>query len=224
MGVTIFRMESEMMRKIDLANWPRRQHFEVYRQFDYPHFNLTFSVEVTRFYAWVKSRQDSLNIAIAYLLSRVANEMPAFRLRIRGGDVIEHSVVHPSFTVLLENELFSFCTVEYRQDYENFHLAGRRRVDEVRSNPTLKDEPGQDDLLFMTSIPWIHFTSIMHPIHMHPVDSVPRIAWGRIIEQANEMKMPLSVQAHHALMDGLHVGRYAERGQHLFNNPEALID
>jgi chloramphenicol O-acetyltransferase type A len=211
------------MRTIDLENWPRRQHFEVYSQFDFPHFNLTFPVEVTQFHAWVKARHDSLNIAATYLLSRAANEMPAFRLRIHGEQVVEHTVVHPSFTVLLESELFSFCTVEYRQDYESYHLASSKRIDEVRSEPTIEDQPGQDDLLFMTSIPWVHFTSVMHPIHMHPVDSVPRIAWGRIVGRENTLRMPLSVQVHHGLMDGLHVGRYAERVQHLFNNPEELL-
>jgi chloramphenicol O-acetyltransferase type A len=211
------------MRKVDLETWPRKDHFEVYRQFDFPQFNLTFPVEVTDFYAWVKGRRDSLTVATAYLLSRVANEVFPFRLRIRGDEVVEHEVVHPSFTILLENELFSFCTVEYSPDYAIFHTAGKKRIAEVRSNPTLEDEPGQDDLLFMTSLPWVHFTSMMHPIHMHPVDSVPRIAWGRIDERRDQRIMPLSVQVHHGLMDGLHVGKYAERAQHLFRNPTELL-
>ncbi len=211
------------MRKIDLESWPRRKHFEVYRQFDFPHFNLTFPVTVTNFRKWVRARGNSLSLATTYLLARVANETPPFRLRIRGEEVIEHEIVHPSFTVLLENELFSFCTVEYRADYDAFIAASKRRIQEVRAHPTLEDEPGQDDLLFMTSLPWFHFTSIMHPIHMHPVDSVPRIAWGRIDAEADRFEMPLSVQVHHALMDGLHVGRYAERAQQLFNNPQDLL-
>ncbi len=211
------------MRKIDLETWSRREHFEIYKQFDYPHFNLTFPVEVTEFYAWVKARRDSLTVAITYLLSRVANELSHFRLRIRDDAVVEHAVVHPSFTILLENELFSFCTVEYSPDYAAFHTAGKRRIDEVRENPSLEDEPGQDDLLYMTSLPWVHFTSMMHPIHMHPVDSVPRIAWGRIDEHGNQLIMPLSVQVHHGLMDGLHAGKYAERAQHLFKNPAELL-
>jgi chloramphenicol O-acetyltransferase type A len=211
------------MRKIDLENWPRREHFEVYHRFDYPHFNLTFPVNVTHFHPWVKQRGDSLTIATSYLLSKVANELPAFRLRIRGDNIVEHEAVHPSFTLLLDNDLFSFCTVEFEQSYKNFHDEAKRRIDETRNNPTLEDEPGQDNLLFMTSIPWIHFTSMMHPIHMHPVDSIPRIAWGRIQESSDQLLMPLSVQVHHALMDGLHVGKFAERAQHLLDHPGELI-
>lgn len=211
------------MRKIDLGTWPRRKHFEVYRQFDYPHFNLTFAVTVTNFRSWVREQDSSLTLATTYLLARAANEFAPFRLRIRGEEVVEHEFVHPSFTVLLENELFSFCTVKYEAVFKAFIAAGETRIEQVRAQPTLEDEPGQDDLLFMTSLPWVHFTSMMHPIHMHPVDSIPRIAWGRIDRRDDQLVMPLSVQVHHALMDGLHVGRYAERVQDLLKNPHELL-
>lgn len=211
------------MRKIDLESWPRREHFEVYRKFDFPHFNLTFPVTVTHFRSWVKARGSSLSLATTYLLARVANELSPFRLRIRGEEVVEHETVHPSFTVLLENELFSFCTVKYRVDFEAFIAIAETRIEQVRTDPILEDEPGQDDLLFMTTLPWFHFTSMMHPIHMNPVDSIPRIAWGRIDRKQGEWVMPLSVQVHHALMDGLHVGRFAERAQHFFNHPQELM-
>jgi chloramphenicol O-acetyltransferase type A len=215
--------ERNLMRIIDPETWPRREHFKIYSRFDYPHFNLTFPVDTSEFQPWVKARHDTFTLAAVYLLARVANEIPSFRLRIRGQDIVEHEVVHPSFTILLDNDLFSFCTVQYQRDYEDFQVAGGLRIEETRTNPTLEDEPGQDDLLFMTSLPWVHFTSMMHPIHMHPVDSVPRIAWGRIDHRGDQQVMPLSVQVHHALMDGLHVGRYAERVQYLLRNPQELV-
>ena len=211
------------MRNIDLEHWPRREHFEVYRQFDYPHINVTINVDVSKFHPWIKARGDSITLAVSYLLARVANSLDAFRLRIRGDQVIEHEIVSPSFTVLLENELFSFCTVKYVDDYGEYHKLGEDRIAEVRRHPTLKDEPGQDDLLFMTNLPWIHFTGLMHPIQMSPADSIPRLAWGRIEPHDNRLRMPLSVQVHHALMDGLHVGRYIEQVQHLHNHPDELL-
>jgi chloramphenicol O-acetyltransferase type A len=36
--------------------------------------------------------------------------------------------------------------------------------------------------------------------------------------------MPLSVQVHHALMDGLHVGRYYERVGQYMSDPETLLE
>ena len=81
---------------------------------------------------------------------------------------------------------------------------------------------GRDDLLFMTAIPWVSFTSFMHPLKF-PVDSVPRFAWGKFFEDGESLKMPLSVQAHHAVMDGLHMGRYFELVQEYFQQPESVL-
>jgi chloramphenicol O-acetyltransferase type A len=125
--------------------------------------------------------------------------------------VVEHAVVHPSTTILVEGDLFSFCTLEYDHDFSTFAAHAEERIAYVKANPTLEDEEGRDDFLFMTAIPWVSFTSFMHPLPTLSGDSFPRIAWGKVFEEGDVMKMPLGVQAHHALMDGLHAGKfYAE--------------
>jgi len=212
-----------IMREIDLSTWPRRKHFEVYNSFDYPHFNLTANVDITPLYPLIKQHGISFTIAMVYILAKAANAIPEFHLRIRDGRVIEHEVVHPSPTILTEGELFSFCTIPFTHDFETFARAAAEKIEQVKNNPTLEDEPGQDDLLFMTSIPWVSFTSLMHPLHMHPVDSVPRIAWGKYFPDGDWLKLPLSVEVHHALMDGVHVGHYYELVQEYLNRPDRLL-
>jgi chloramphenicol O-acetyltransferase type A len=75
----------------------------------------------------------------------------------------------------------------------------------------------------MTAIPWVSFTSFMHPLDLSPVDSVPRFAWGKFFADGELLKMPLSVQAHHALMDGLHVGRFYEIVQDYLHHPGSVL-
>ncbi len=212
------------MKYIDMESWPRRKHFEVFNGFDYPHFNVCADVEVTELQAAFKGVSASFTLGLTYALARAANSIPEFRYRIREGRVIEYDVVHPSITILLEDETFSFCTLKYVDDFPEFIQNSEKIVSRVKENPVLADEPGQDDLLYMTSIPWISFTGFMHPIHMHPVDSVPRIAWGKIFQKDSLLHMPLSVQGHHGLMDGLHAGRYFARVQELLDRPEAFVE
>lgn len=212
------------MRHIDLSTWPRRKHFEVYNAFDYPHFNLCANVDITALYPFVKQRSLSLNITLIYLFARVANAIPEFRQRIREGQVVEHGVVHPSSTILTEGDLFSFCTIPFVADYAAFAAQAAVIIEQMKQQPRLEDEPGQDDLLFMSSLPWVSFTALQHPIHMHPVDSVPRIAWGKFFTAGDAMKMPLSVQVHHALLDGVHLGRYYTRVQEYLDQPKRLIE
>jgi chloramphenicol O-acetyltransferase type A len=200
------------MRKIDLKTWPRSRHFELFRDFEYPHFGLCANLDITSFYNTVKNQGLPFSVAIAHLLAATANSIPEFRQRIRLQDqdlqVIEHDIVHPSFTVLGESDLFSFCTVPFHKELPVFAAKAAERIQAVRANPVLKDEPGQDDLLFMTSIPWVSFTSLMHPIRLEPTDSIPRLAWGKFFQDGERMKIPLSLQAHHGLMDGVHAGRF----------------
>jgi chloramphenicol O-acetyltransferase type A len=211
------------MRTIDLSTWPRRKHFEVFSAFDYPHINLCANVEITAFQPFVKQRALSFNLTLVYLLTRAANAIPEFRYRIRDQQVVEHDVVHPSTTILTEGDLFSFCTIPYVEDYGTFVEQAGAIIAHTKEHPRLEDEPGQDDLLFMTSLPWVSFTSLQHPIHMHPVDSVPRISWGKFFTQGDTLKMPLSVQVHHALLDGVHLGRYYALVQEYLDLPERLL-
>jgi chloramphenicol O-acetyltransferase type A len=93
----------------------------------------------------------------------------------------------------------------------------------VREQPTLVDEPGRDDLLFMTAVPWVSFTSFSPPMPTLPADSIPRFAWGKVAQQGDGAKMPLSVQAHHALLDGIHLGRYYEKVEGYLREPDAFL-
>ena len=54
------------------------------------------------------------------------------------------------------------------------------------------------------------------------MDLRPRFAWGKIFDQGERMQMPLAVQGHHALMDGIHMGRFYERMQDCLSWPDAV--
>ena len=211
------------MRHINLETWSRREHFKVFSAFDHPHFGLCANVDLTTLYPIVKQRGFSFTVATVYVLARAANAIPEFRYRIRGGNVVEHEIVHPSITILTDEDLFSFCTIDYIEDFSEFAARAAEKIAYVQENPTLEDEPGQDDLLFMTEIPWVSFTSFMHPMHLQPADSVPRFAWGKFFEDGKFLKMPLGVQAHHALMDGVHVGRFYAEVQDYLHHPGFVL-
>jgi chloramphenicol O-acetyltransferase type A len=211
------------VRIIDQQTWPRREHFAKFASFRYPHFSMCAPVDLTALRPAAKQRGVSLTAAILYVVARAANEVPEFRCRIRGDTVVEHEVVHPSLTVLVEGDLFAFAQVDYTPDFGVFARWVGERFARAKEQPTLTDEPGRDDLLFMTAIPWVSFTSFSHPMPTLPADSIPRFAWGKAFPEGSSLKMPLSVQAHHALLDGLHMARYYERVAGLLRDPGVFL-
>ena len=208
------------MRTIDLQTWPRYTHYKLYRSFDHPHYSLGANLDVSEFYPAVKEKGISLSAAIIYVIASAANKVPELRMRMRGELVVEHEVVHPSFTVLTEDELFGFCHVEYTPVFAEFAGRAVEGIASVRENPTLQDDPGRDDRLFMTALPWVAFTHFTHPMNLQAGDSIPRFIWGKIFPESGRWKMPVGVQAHHALVDGLHMGRFFEAAQALATNFE----
>jgi chloramphenicol O-acetyltransferase type A len=211
------------LRTIDLETWSRREHYKIYSGFDHPHFGMTANLDVTKFQPLVKQFGYSTTVAIVYLITRTANALPEFRYRIRAGVVVEHEIVHPSTTILAQNDLFSFCFFDYYEDFASFATSSAERIAQAKAHPTLEDTPGRDDLLFMTAIPWVSFTSFMHPMNLTPADSIPRFAWGKIFEESGRLKMPLGVQAHHALMDGVHMGKFYSIIQDYLQQPEVVL-
>jgi chloramphenicol O-acetyltransferase type A len=206
-----------------MQTWSRREHFELFSAFNHPHFGMCANVDLTTFYPFVKERGYPITVAIVYVISRAANAIPEFRYRIRDGEVVEHEIVHPGTTILVDADVFGFAFFAYVEDFSEFAARATETLAHYKERPTLEDEPGRDDFLFMTAIPWVSFTSFRHPMQLHPGDSVPRFAWGKFFEEGESLKMPLDVQGHHALMDGIHVGRFFAEVEDYLHHPDIVL-
>ena len=211
------------MRYIDMQTWPRRDHFRLFSSFNHPHFSMCANVDVTAFYPFVKRHGYSLTVSMVYVIARASNSIPEFRQRIRGDQVVEHEIVNPGFTILIDKDLFTFCAVEYTENFSEFASRAANNVAHVKAHPDLENNAEKDDVLYMSPIPWVSFTSFSHPMQLHPADSVPRFAWGKYFQESETWKMPLSVQGHHAVMDGIHMGRFYETVQDYLHHPEAVL-
>lgn len=211
------------MKVIDIENWNRKDHYNYFKQFDYPHFNVCANLDITRFYRYIKENGLPFFISMLYVSSKTANSIKEFRFRIREDKVIEHETVSPSFTVMTESEVFTYCTSQFTDEFNSFRTNTSKEIEKAKKSAGLEDDPERDDLLYITSIPWVSFTSITHPIQINPGDSIPRISWGKFFEENGKMKLPLSVQAHHALVDGMPVGKYFNMIQEILNDPAKYL-
>jgi len=109
--------------------------------------------------------------------------------------------------------------VGYVKDSKSFIENAMEIKENMRTNPSFEDEGDRDDYLFLSAIPWVSFTGIQHAMHYHPSDSVPRISWGKFFEQNDKILMPLAIQAHHALVDGRHMGAFFQNFETMAAKP-----
>jgi len=206
------------MKIIEFKNPHRRKHFEFFNAMNHPHFNLCGNVEITSFLQEIKKKKIPFTPALVWILAKAANDISEFKQRIRSEQIVQHDYVHPSFSVETdEADFFSFCEVKFAEDKTDFIIRAEEMMLRMRTNPVMEDDHMRDDYLFMSAIPWVSFTSMQHAMSYHPCDSVPRITWGKYFKEDNKVMLPLSVQVHHALVDGRHVGRYFQAVEVLCN-------
>jgi chloramphenicol O-acetyltransferase type A len=203
-------------RRLDLATWNRREHYAFYRAYDNPYFNLCAPVDVTRLLERSRS-EGGPTFFLASLWASLAavNEIEELRYRIRGDHVVVHERVHGGSTVLVPDGTFRFGYFDYDSDFWTFAGGAASVLERVRAEMgPLEARPERDDMIHYSIIPWVAFTSFSHARRWGTDDSVPKVVFGRHhrVEDANQM--PVSIEVHHALVDGLHVGRFFERFQH----------
>lgn len=207
------------MKYIDLENWKRKEHFEFFYKMDYPQYNICMNLDVTNFLKFVKDMKFSFYYSMIYAVTNIINITEDFKYRIRDGKVIFHDIIHPSFTdigVYFNDELFKMVTLDFNQNLEIFQKTAKiTSQNQTKYFP--KTSAGRDDLIYISCIPWISFTHISHTISLNRNESVPRISWGKYYKSENKVLLPFSVQVHHALNDGIHVGKYIEKLQAYLN-------
>jgi chloramphenicol O-acetyltransferase type A len=211
------------MKIIDLASWARASHYQHFRNVANPHFSLTASVEVTPVMEVFKPAGLSVFNSILFALIQSANQIPEFRTRFRADQLVEHKMVGASFTIPLEGDRFGFCDVPFENSFSAFDESCTQTTKQARAQTTLDDKiTGQDNWIYLSCLPWVNFTAMNNPLD-GPDDCIPRIVWGKIIKSHNRWHMPVGIEAHHALMDGLHIARFFEKLEKNLGNVKTFL-
>lgn len=221
-------MDAEVRRQphyLDLETWNRRAAFDFFRGFDIPSFNLCARLDVAQLKQAIKDLDvGSLSLAYHFIAIRLANDIAPFRYRLEGDQVRVHDNVHGSTTVLRADNSFGFATLEHNRSFAEFCEQGTRALANGRDqNAPFEPNEHQTATVHMTTLPWVHFTSYSNARQWGPNDSIPKIAFGRIDQDGSRQWMPLSVEVHHALMDGVHIGRFFERFEAALKAPDAWL-
>lgn len=126
-------MESGVnMKFIDIENWKRKNHYNYFKQLDYPHFNICGNLDITNFCRYIKKNELPFFASVLYASTKTANDIREFRFRIKEDRLIEHEIVSPSFTVMTKEEVFSFCTVNFIDSYNDFKSNALKEIEKTK--------------------------------------------------------------------------------------------
>ena len=206
-----------MKHEIELATWKRREHFEVFKDFDEPLFGITVKVECSKAYRKAKKSRYPFSLFYLYLSLKTVNEIEEFRYRIEDDKVFCYDRVDAGPTIFRDDETFGFGYLKYDKDIAEFMTQAKIEVERVKAERGLKFPASGENMIHYSTLPWADFTAVNHARRLDSGRSIPKITFGKITREGNNMWMPVDIHANHAVMDGFHVGKFIELFQELLN-------
>ena len=215
-----------MYKKINMEEYPRREHFNHFKTMEQPMVTVTTRIDITDWLKSLKKTSYPFFLSFQYAVAQAANKIPEFRQRIKDGEIIEYDFSNPSYTLALPDETFRFCPVNANQPFDDY-IRDAKLMEEIISKENLHEE---DPLkyLFVSTSPWFDYESlsIAYP---NKESSNPNFIWGKYtkdnklylengsIKEKEVITMPLTIMANHALIDAVHIKKFLENLQEELN-------
>lgn len=203
---------------VDLLGGPRAQAFEFYRAAKQPRWGFTTRLDVGPLLRALRIWQQDcpgLTAMLAYhhALLRAARAVPALRQRLTPtGAVLEWPSLDASITLVRCDDSFAVAYLPWAERLQDFVPPACAAIAAARV-------PGTDwgigrphgGCLYTTTLPWLDFSHFEHAHTAAFDDATPRVAFGRFTPVGNErVEMAVNLEVHHALVDGVHAGRFIE--------------
>lgn len=204
------------MKFIDVSTWDRAMHCEVFRNSVQPQYCVTFDLDITNFLAKIKKKNVSFTFSFVYAVTKCANEIEAFRCRFVEGKPAVFETINTSFTYLNKDTgLFKVVNVPMQEKMEDYVELAKK----TEENQTVYfTGPMANNIYQFSSFPWVSYTHISHTDSGKKDNATPLFDWGKFYEKDQRTLMPFSVQVHHSFVDGVHIGKLAEKLQGYLDN------
>lgn len=206
-----------MKTLIDIEQWIRKEHFLFFSQFEEPFFGVTVKIDCTRAYNSAKQKGCSFFLYYLYRALKAANEIENFRYRVIDKQVYLFDSINASPTINRPNGTFGFAYMDYFQDENEFYAEALNEIERVQQSTDLMPALSGENVIHFSAVPWIDFTALSHARSYSYPDSSPKISFGKVTEKDGIRTMPVSIHAHHGLVDGYHVGLFVDKFQKELN-------
>lgn len=205
-----FRRGGGALQIVDMETWERREAYEFFSRMEYPFYSVTIPVDVTNVKAVSSRAGVSFYHLMIWVCTKAVNAVPAFRLRVRDGQVVRLAHTEPSFTSLRGgSEQFQIITIPWEEDWVAF--CGRAAEVSGAQTAFITPASADDGLIYFSCLPWFDFTALTNEHRLDRDDTVPRLAWGKYFTENGRLMVHLSVEVNHRLLDGRHIGALKER-------------
>ena len=204
-------------RPVDLNSWSRAEQFRFFRAYERPHYAITVRIDVSHLMAARKAQNLSPFRSVIHAIGAGLHAVPELRMRFKCDSVTLYDHLLLSPTIPLENGDFRYTYLAWLADRAAFDAHAKERIDAVRAGQPLNANDGSvEDVAYLSCMPWLDYSSLDNALPSAD-DCIPRVSWGKIVPNGGGFDMAMTLQVHHALVDGRQAGHFFAATQTALN-------
>lgn len=207
---------------IDLEAWSRKIDFEFFINMDKVIF-MSADLDVTNLVAYAKEKGLKLSLLVVYILAYATNEIEDFRVFYKtdatGKPVpILYDRLNPDMPILNMDDEPINISIPYLKDFAKFYASGEALIEVAKT--TLENRfDAVENYLICSYVPY-PFTSMTVICSAEP--EKPILCWGKYKKVGDTLMMPLTINVHHAFVDGKRIADLYNLIGELCQEPERL--
>lgn len=202
------------MVEVDLQTWNRAHLFKQYHGADLPYIIISARVDVTKLLQWSRAQGLSFYFSLVHVATQTADRIENFHYRFIGEKVYRIDDNVPLITHIRKGEeLFIMLEGKVTDDRREFCRDLQAKAEDRQYNKR-NTVFSRHDMISFSCMPWMDYTQFVRTIIKDGEDNNPKLSWGKYTTDSQGCTtLNFSVQVHHGLMDGYHVGLYYEELQ-----------
>lgn len=201
---------------VDINSLKRKMHIQIFKDYLEPNFCISLKFDITQFLFEVKRKDFSFTLALIYLITETLNDIEAFRYRFLNDQVVLFDKLDTSFTYIEDNDdLFKVINAPITENIESY-IENSTNIIKIQKD--YFTGPLGIDIVQFSPLPWLEYTHVSHTISGRGNNSTPLVDWGKYYKVNERIYLPLSIQAHHSFVDGIHVAEFSKKLQEKLNS------
>ena len=207
-------------KKMDMENWPRREHYLYYTNKLKIEFNMTASIDVKRLLDFCHINGYKFYPSLIYFVTKVLNKIENFRMfKNEMGELCVWDKIIPNYTIFHEDDkTFSDCWTDFSEDFDEFYQNITDDMERFKNKKGIKVKENQPPYFYCIScIPWVSFSACGSRVTNGEPAYFPIITIGKYEKSIDKIMLPINITVAHAVCDGYHVGLFFEYLQNEIN-------
>jgi len=179
-------------------------------------------MDVTNLVKFSKKMVGHFFLTLFIFVCKAINEIDEMRMRLVNDKPVIYDKINTGFTAMTDAGFYVEVYTKFYKSHNKFYNQAKIELEFAKKNNGANYLPKDiSEHIFVTSLPWISFIQMTHPIPQDKnAQTIPRICWGKYFERNGKLIMNLNIIVSRIFVDGYPLSKTFLKIQEYFDNPK----